>query len=171
MTTPNDVGAQAPMITREFDAPRALVFKAWTEAERLARWWGPKGFSVEVGSFDLRPGGVFHYSQRAPNGAELWGKFVYHEVVAPERLVFTSSFADAEGNTVRNPWSQDWPLEILNVLTLTEQGSRTTLTMSGGPINASPAELATFEAARSSVQQGLGGTLDQLDAYLAEAGA
>ena len=101
MTTPNDVGAQAPMITREFDAPRALVFKAWTEAERLARWWGPKGFSVEVGSFDLRPGGVFHYSQRAPNGAELWGKFVYHEVVAPERLVFTSSFADPDGNTVR----------------------------------------------------------------------
>lgn len=171
MITPNDFDAHEPMVTRVFDAPRALVFQAWTEADRLARWWGPKGFSVQVGSLDLRPGGVFHYSQRAPGGAELWGKFVYHEVVAPERLVFTSSFADADGNTVRNPWSQEWPLEILNILTLTEENGRTTLTLRGGPLDASPAELATFEAARSSVQQGLGGTLDQLAAYLAEAGA
>ena len=167
MTTRND----SPMVTRVFGAPRALVYKAWTEPERLARWWGPKGFSVQVGNFDLRPGGVFHYCQRAPGGAELWGKFVYHEVAAPERLVYTSSFADAEGNTIRNPCSQDWPLEILNILALTEQDGRTTLTLSGGPIDASPAELATFEAARKSVQQGLDGTFDQLDAYLAEAGA
>lgn len=171
MITSNDFETQAPVVTRVFDAPRALVFRAWTEAEQLARWWGPKGFSVQVGTLDLRPGGMFHYCQRAPNGAELWGKFVYHEVVAPERLVYTSSFADAEGNTIRSPWSQDWPLEILNILTLAEQDGRTSLTLRGGPINAGPAELAMFEAARGSVQQGLNGTLDQLDALLAEANA
>lgn len=171
MISPNDFETQAPTVTRVFGVPRALVFRAWTEAERLARWWGPKGFSMQVGTLDLRPGGMFHYCQRAPNGAELWGKFVYHEVVAPERLVFTSSFADAEGNTVRNPWSQDWPLEILNILTLAEQDGRTTLTLRGGPINASLAEFAMFEAARSSVQQGLNGTLDRLEALLTEASA
>src|SRR5205085_4388835 len=105
-------------ITRVFDAPRELVWKAITESERLMRWWGPKGFTMQVAQLDLRPGGVFHYSMRSPGGNDMWGKFVYREVVAPERLVFVNSFSDAEGNLTRNPFSPSWPLEILNTWTL-----------------------------------------------------
>jgi uncharacterized protein YndB with AHSA1/START domain len=65
----------ALVITRVFDAPRELVFKAWTEAERLAQWWEPKGCKITVNKFDLRPGGIFRYSMNMPNGKEIWGIF------------------------------------------------------------------------------------------------
>jgi uncharacterized protein YndB with AHSA1/START domain len=158
---------QALTLTRVFAAPRALVFKAWTEAERLAQWWGPKGFDLHVASFDLRPGGVFHYSIQPPNGQALWGKFVYREIVAPERLVFVSSFADSAGAIIGNPWAPIWPREVLNNLVLSEQDGKTTLKIWGGPLNATEAEIAAFAAARSSLEQGFSGTFAQLDAYLA----
>lgn len=155
--------------TRTFDAPRELVFKAFTEPEHLKHWWGPKGYTINVVKFDLRPGGIFHYSQRSPQGQEMWGKFVYREIADPEKLVYTSSFADEEGNTVRAPFSPTWPLEILNILTFTEHEGKTTLTMRGVPLSATEEELKTFEAARDMVQKGFAGTLDQLADYLAKA--
>ncbi len=93
------------VITRVFDAPRDLIWKAWAEAERLMHWWGPKGSTIRVGTFDFRPGGVFHYCMQSPEGFETWGKFVYREIVAPERIVFINSFSDAEGNLIRAPFS------------------------------------------------------------------
>ncbi|HEY3063320.1 MAG TPA: SRPBCC domain-containing protein [Chloroflexota bacterium] len=157
------------VITRDFTAPRELVFKAFTEADRLMQWWGPKGLTMHSATVDLRPGGVFHYSMRGPDGAELWGKFVYREISPPERLVFTNSFSDPQGNTVRAPFSSTWPLEVLNTLTFTEHEGKTTLTLRGGPINASPTEVEEFEAMAASMQQGFGGTFDKLDEYLASA--
>ena len=154
------------VLTRVFAAPRELVFAAWTEPEHLAQWWGNHGFTTRVMTCDLRPGGMLHYSQSGPNGMELWGKFTYHEVQAPERLRFTSAFSDPEGNTVRAPFSTDWPLEIMNTVTLTEENGKTTLVMRGGPHNATAAEWQLFTSARGSIQQGLGGTLDRLEEYL-----
>jgi uncharacterized protein YndB with AHSA1/START domain len=154
-------------ITRVFNAPRTLVFDAWTEASRLAQWWGPKGSTLKVAKLDLRPGGTFLYSMLTPDGREMWGKFVYREIVPPERLVLVNSFSDASGNIVRAPFSPDWPLEILNVMTLTEEGGRTTLSLTGGPINASEAECRKFDSWHDSMRQGFGGTFDQLEAYLA----
>jgi uncharacterized protein YndB with AHSA1/START domain len=156
------------VITRVFDAPRDLVFKAHTECERLKRWWGPKGFTMTACNLDLKPGGAFHYCMRSPNGQDMWGKFVYREIVAPERLVFVNSFSDEMGGSTRNPWMPTWPLEVLNVATFTEQGGKTTLTMRGTPHNASPEERAAFKAAMHSMEQGFGGTFAQLDHYLAE---
>ena len=69
----NDTPASEFTITRVFDAPRQLVWDAWTQAERLAEWWGPAGFKLKVAKLDLRPGGTFHYSMVAPNGHEMWG--------------------------------------------------------------------------------------------------
>ncbi|WJH37247.1 SRPBCC domain-containing protein [Paenibacillus aurantius] len=155
-------------ITREFAAPRDLVFKAWTEPERLAKWWGPKGFTLEVKQLDLRPGGMFLGSQRSPEGHVMWGKFVYQEITPPEKLVYIQSFSDEEGNTIRAPFSPVWPLEILNDLTLIEHEGKTTVTFKGGPVNASPEELQAFEGMKPMVQEGFKGTFDQLDAYLAE---
>lgn len=153
-------------LTRAFNAPRDIVFKAWTEPERLAKWWGPKGFDFVVASMDLRPGGAFHYCMRGPNGMEMWGKLVYEEIVAPERLVFVNSFSDKDGGLTRHPMSATWPLEIHNTLTLTEENGKTTLTLHGGPVNATEAERQTYAAGRSGLQQGMAGSFAQLDAYL-----
>ena len=160
------ISEPALTLTRVFNAPRDIVFKAWTEAERLAQWWGPKGLDFVVASMDLRPGGVFHYCMRGPGGAEMWGKLVYEEVVAPERLVFVNSFSDKDGGLTRHPLSATWPLEIHNTLTLTEEDGKTLLTLSGGPVNATEAERQTYEAGRSGLRQGMAGSFTQLDAYL-----
>jgi uncharacterized protein YndB with AHSA1/START domain len=82
------------VITRVVNAPRELVWKAFIESDRLARWWGPEGFTMLAHTLDFRPGGAFHYSMRSPDGQILWGKFVYHDIQAPERLVFVTSFSD-----------------------------------------------------------------------------
>jgi|GEM_PF-17336 len=161
--------AEEFVITRTFDAPRDLVFKAWTEADRLAKWWGPKGFTLLACKLDLRPGGVFFYGGKAPQGGEMWGKWVFREVAAPERLVFVVSFADEKGNTIRAPFSADWPLEVLSTVTFTEHAGKTTLTMRGIPINATEAERAAFVGMRDSMTDGWTGTFDQLAAFLAEA--
>ncbi|MGG1663773.1 SRPBCC family protein [Brevibacillus sp. NRS-1366] len=155
-------------ITRTFHAPRDLVFKAWTDPEHLKHWWGPTGFDIHIATFDLQPGGLFHYSMQNADGHQMWGKFVFREVSGPNKLVFVNSFSDVEGNTVRAPFSELYPLEILNIVTFTEQDGQTTLTLQGGPIHASEEEVQFFYSMHPSMQQGFGGTFDQLDEYLAK---
>jgi uncharacterized protein YndB with AHSA1/START domain len=87
-------------ITRVFNAPRDLVWKAWTDPQRLARWWGPKGFSNPVCELDARVGGSWHIVMRAPDGAEYPCGGVYREIVAPERLVFTNIATDKDGKPI-----------------------------------------------------------------------
>jgi uncharacterized protein YndB with AHSA1/START domain len=154
--------------SREFDAPRDLVWKAVTEPERLKHWWGPKGFTIFVCNVDLRPGGEFLYAMRSPDGHEMWGKWVYREIAPPERLSSVVSFTDKDGNILRHPASPTWPLEVLNTMTLSEHGGKTTMTISGYPINATEEELKTYDAGRGSMKQGFNGTLDQLETYLAK---
>jgi uncharacterized protein YndB with AHSA1/START domain len=164
---PAEEAAEEFVISRTFDAPRELVFKAWTEAERLAKWWGPKGFVLTACALDLRPGGAFHYGMRAPNGGEMWGKWVFREVTPPERLVFVSSFSDAAGGTTRAPFPGEFPVEVLSTVTFTESDGKTTLTLRGVPLNATAAERAFFAGMHDSMRGGWGGTLDQLAAFLA----
>ncbi|MDG0809086.1 SRPBCC family protein [Cohnella rhizosphaerae] len=158
---------QEVLLTREFNAPRELVFKVWTEAEHFGKWWGPKGFTLEVSKMDARPGGMFLGCQKSPDGMSMWGKFVYREVIKPEKLVFVQSFSDEQGNTIRAPFNPNWPLEIINILTFEEADGKTTVTFSGGPINASEEEMAAFNAMKPMVKQGFAGTFEQLDQYLA----
>ena len=156
------------VITRTFNAPRKLVYKAFSEAEALAQWWGPKGAEIGVNKFDFKPGGIFHYSMQSPMG-DMWGRFYYMEIVEPERIVFTNSFSDKNGNITRAPFSNDFPLEIMNILTLKEQEGKTTVTLKGSPINATEAEFNFFTNMFSGMQQGFAGTFDQLEEYLSKA--
>jgi len=101
------------VLTRTFDAPRKLVFKAWTDPKHLALFWGPRGFTTEIREMDVKPGGAWRYIMRGPDGHEYPFDGVYVEVVEPERLVFDGSihaspeqrvwtevtFADREGKT------------------------------------------------------------------------
>ena len=165
-TAPSDLEF---VITRVFDAPRKLVWKAWTERERLMRWFGPKGFTMRAATLDFRPGGVFHYCLRSPDGQEIWGKFVYREIAAPERIVLVNSFSDEKGNLTHHPMSPTWPLEMLSTTTFTEHDGKTTITVRWAPLNATEFERKTFEAGHESMQKGWTGTLDQLAEYLAKA--
>ena len=118
---------------------------------------------------DFRPGGMFHYAMAFQPGQDMYGRFVYREIAAPERLVFVNSFSDANGGITRAPFPQlkgKWPLEVLNVVTLAEEGGKTTLTLRGGPVNATEGERAIFAANIDSMRQGFGGTFDKLAEWL-----
>jgi uncharacterized protein YndB with AHSA1/START domain len=157
---------RALVVTRIFDAPRELMWKTLTVPEHLEHWWGPKGFTSQVHQLELRPGGTFLYSQRGAEGLEMWGKWVYREVVAPERLVMVSSFADEKGNVVRHPFEPNWPLETLFTSTFTEDRGRTTVTVRMVPINATESEEQTFFDRANFMEEGFAGTWDKLDKYL-----
>lgn len=157
------------VIARTFNAPRALVWDAWTDPQHLMQWWGPKDCKMLSARVDLRPGGTYRYGMRIGR-MELWGRFVFREVAAPERLVFVLSFSDPDGGITRNPWDAAWPLEVLNTLTLAEVDRRTTLTLRGVPINASDEEHETFRAGHASMRGGFGGSFDVLEDLLGRIG-
>ncbi|HMV18393.1 MAG TPA: SRPBCC domain-containing protein [Rhodocyclaceae bacterium] len=167
MTAPLTGDSAEFHIERLIDAPREQVWQAHTQAEHLARWWGPKGLGLRVLSLDLRPGGRFHYAMVAPDGSETYGRFVYREILAPARLVWINSFADAAGEAVRHPMAPDWPLHMRVQVDLSEADGRTRLVLRSRTLDASAAECATFEAGFDSMRGGFGGTYDQLDAHLA----
>jgi uncharacterized protein YndB with AHSA1/START domain len=166
---PSASAATPFVLSRTFDAPRDLVWKAFTEPERMKEWWGPKGFPVAFCKMDLRPGGTYHYAMSVPGGGLMWGKFVYREVAAPERIVFVNSFSDEEGGLTRHPMVPTWPLELLSVFRFTEQEGRTTFTLEWAPLDATAEECAMFDSAHDGMNQGWAGTMEQLEAYLAKA--
>jgi uncharacterized protein YndB with AHSA1/START domain len=156
------------VISRTFHAPRELVWKVFTDPEHMNHWWGPKGFTMRTAKMDFRPGGTYHYCMSSPDGHEMWGKFVYSEIVPPEKLVVINSFSDEKGSLTRHPMSSTWPLEMLSTFTFTEKDGKTTFTVRWSPLNASAEERKTFDEGRAGMQGGWGGTLDQLEAYLAK---
>ena len=158
------------VISRTFNAPRDLVWKCFTDPERMKHWWGPKGFKVIASRMDLRPGGTYHYGLQSPNGQAMWGKFVYREIVPPERLVLITSFSDEKGATTRHPGHESWPLEMRSIFTFENApGGKTKFTVRWTPYNATEAEVQTFDSNRTSMTQGWSGTFEQLEAYLAAA--
>jgi uncharacterized protein YndB with AHSA1/START domain len=112
--------AQELVLTRVFDAPRELVFKAWTDPQRVAQWWGPRCFTNPVCELDVRPGGAIRIHMRGPDGTVYPMTGVYQEVVEPERIVFTSAALDAEGNPL---------FEVLTTVTFVEQDGKTKQTL------------------------------------------
>jgi uncharacterized protein YndB with AHSA1/START domain len=153
--------------SRVFDAPRDQVWKAWTEAGALKKWWGPRGFKVHSCKVDLRPGGIFLYGMTAPDGSDMWGRFTYREIAAPKKLVFIVSFSDPKGGVTRHPASPGWPLHLMSTVEFEEQGPRKTkVTVSWLPHEASELESKTFDEGRDSMKQGWGGTFDQFADYL-----
>ncbi len=154
-------GTDELRITRVFDAPREHVWKAWTDPETVKRWWGPKDFTAPFSTIDLRPGGKYLNCMRSPEGKDYWSTGVYREVVEPERIICTDSFADEHGNVVpatHYGMSADFPLEMLIRATFEEYEGKTrlTLTHTGFP----PGEDA--EMAREGWNQ----SFDKLDALL-----
>lgn len=162
-------GKEAFVISRTFDVPRDFMFKVWTDPAHMQRWWGPKGVKVTHSKMELHPGGVYHYCMRTPDGQDMWGIFVYREIVKPERIVFVNSFSNEQGGLTHHPMMRTWPLEMLSTITFTEQGGKTTVTVRWSPLNATNEERKTFENGFESMKKGWGGTFEQLGDYLAKA--
>jgi uncharacterized protein YndB with AHSA1/START domain len=156
-------------ITRVFDEPRELVFKAWTEPERMKQWAVVGGFTMPICEIEPRAGGGFRYCRRSTAGVEYWQKGVYREMVVPERIVLTEFGSDADGNALRNPTNPNWPLKTSSTLTFSEDRGKTILTIRMAPESPTEAERKTFEAAHDLVQKNVGAVLDVLAEYLAKA--
>lgn len=151
------------VLERVFDAPRELVFKAFSESERLKQWWGPRGWTLPVCNVDFRPGGVWHYCMKCTDknqgefyGMESWGKAVYQEIIENEKIVYTDYFSDAEGNE-----AEGMPPSQITVI-FTEEEGRTKLV--------SRAVFDSTEALKTvldmGMEQGISETWDRLDEYL-----
>src|SRR5579872_2745820 len=108
------------VITRVFDAPRHLVFRAWTDPKQVAHWWGPNGFTNPVCELDVRPGGAMRIHMRGPDGVVYPMKGTFEEIDEPNRLVFVSSALDEKGNSM---------FDIRNTVIFAEQGGKTALTL------------------------------------------
>jgi uncharacterized protein YndB with AHSA1/START domain len=141
-------------ITRVFDAPRAVVFKAWTDARQVAQWWGPKGFTNPVCEIDARIGGAIRIDMRSPDGRTFPMKGEFREVVAPERLVFTNIAVDEAGNHI---------IEGLTTVTFATEGGKTRMTL-----HTRGKAIADYAAAYlQGMEMGWTGSIDKLQALLA----
>jgi uncharacterized protein YndB with AHSA1/START domain len=154
------------VISRAFDAPRDLVWKAWTEEDRLAQWFGPKGTKVTHSNNDLRPGGMYLYCLRSADGSDMWGRWLYREIAKPERLVFIASFSNEKAEVTKTPFGDDWPLEWLSTITFAEEAGRTRVTVRWEPIHATEAQQLVFAAGHASMNNGWSGTFEHLATYL-----
>ena len=157
------------IITRVFNAPRDLVWKAWSDAEQMQTWWGPKGCSIKVANFEFRPGGFFHYAMQFSNGQQTWGRFLYRDIATQERIAWLNSFSNEGCGITRAPFDQLIPLEILNEATFVEKAEKTTVTLHARPHGAAENERKVFEGMFASLNEGYGGTLDKLAGTLAKA--
>jgi uncharacterized protein YndB with AHSA1/START domain len=138
--TKTKYGEGTVVITRVFDAPRALVWQAWTDPKMLAKWFGPRGFTASVPELDARVGGALRVVMHGPDGNDYPMKSTFRELKAPERLVFSNIAIDNDGNHL---------LEGETIVTLTEAGGKTTMKMKShavGLVPASPQMLAGMEA-------------------------
>jgi uncharacterized protein YndB with AHSA1/START domain len=124
--------ARDVVITRVFDAPRELVFKAWTDREHLSRWYAPRGCTITFRTLDVREGGVFHSCIRSPDGHACWCKGVYREVVEPKRIVQTLVITNEHGDSVEAAdvgMDPDWPAETILTVTFDDLGGKTKVTL------------------------------------------
>jgi uncharacterized protein YndB with AHSA1/START domain len=156
------------VVTRTFDAPRDLVWKAFTEPERMAKWWGPPGSSVGRYTMDFQPGGRYHFSMIFPQGEEMWGLFVYQEISPIDRLVYHHSFSDAEGKIAASPFGGPWPARLHTTMTFVDKDGGTEFTLRQFPLDAMADEEEAFLALFEGMSHGWGGTLDRLEAFLKE---
>jgi uncharacterized protein YndB with AHSA1/START domain len=159
------------LISRVFDAPRELVWKAWTEPERVTQWWGPRGFTNPICEMDVRPGGAHRMVMRSADGVDYPIKGVFREIVAPERLVMTMDCSEhpAEWHDFIDPnrdKNNPNPAgEMLQMVTFEDLGGKTKLTIR-----------TRFESAairdamvKMGMNEGWSESLERLTEYLAQA--
>lgn len=154
------------VLEREFDAPRELVWKAWTDPQLIGRWYGP-GVETITHKLDASKGGEWLCEMKMRGGSG-YQKAEYTEVTPPERLVWLHTTTDADWNTVSNPMMPNWPNALLSTLTLTEDGGKTAMTFTWIPHQPSDAEIECFAGSLPGLDKAWGAGMDGLAKLLAE---
>ena len=152
------VGEQDFVLARQFNAPRTLMFQVFTQPEHLKRWWAPQPYTIPTCTIELRPGGIWHYCMRSPEGQLHWARSVYREIVPPEKLVYTSTFADEHANPI-----EGIP-EYLTTMMFTEEAEKTSVQAH----IQFPDAAALKVALDMGMLQGLNMTWDYLNQYVQE---
>lgn len=150
-TTITPLSDQEAIITRTFNAPRQLVFDAWTKPEHMPHWWGPRRLTMTVCEIDLRPGGAYRFVLRDTDGDEYGFSGVYQEVVPPERLIYSWGFEGMPG------------AEAHITATFEEHDGKTTLTSR----ERYPSAEALEQHLRNGMEEGMNETFERLDEFLA----
>jgi uncharacterized protein YndB with AHSA1/START domain len=162
------------VLTRVLDAPRELVWEAWTVAAHLSKWFAPPGIAVTDCMIDLRPGGVIRFTHEATDGSGL--KVAVHgafeEIVPQQRLVMRFGFVDARGEPAAHPLVPDWPLHarLITEVTLADRSGKTELTVRQRVVPPEAAASAGVQKERKLAREGWHLTLDRLAALLAAEG-
>ncbi|RAI91569.1 SRPBCC family protein [Algoriphagus yeomjeoni] len=158
-------------ITRFFTKPQEEVYNAFQAADSLQQWWGPAGFEMEVRKFEFFRDGIFHFVLRNKDGYQMWAKWVFTEIEASSRLQFINSFSNEAGETVKAPevpFGADWPMEMIVDLEFYEEDGKTRIDLVSYPHNSSDASKKVFAENIGNMEQGFGGTFDQLASYLSK---
>ncbi len=154
------------VLDRIFNAPRELVWRAWTDPELLPRWYGP-GAETIVHKFDLKPGGLWL-------GEMKWGekshfsKVVFQEVEQMQKLVWLHSSSDSDWNIISSPMMPDWPRVLLTTVIFEDMGDKTNVRLIWIPFEAADAEIACFAAASVGMDKGWGKGYALMDELLTE---
>lgn len=140
------------VVTRVLDAPRELVFEAWTDPEHIGSWWGPRGFTTTTHEMDVRPGGVWRLTMHGPDGTDYPNYIVYREVVRPERLAYAHGSQPGE------------PADFDVTVTFADEGGKTRITMRSLFPSAAARDFVVKEY---GAIEGAHQTLDRLQEHLA----
>ncbi|MEH7239282.1 SRPBCC family protein [Bacillus sp. JJ1562] len=147
-----EVEGKEIIVKRVFTASRDLIWKAWTQPEHLKNWWGPKGFSITTSEFEMKPGGIWRFIMKGPDGVEYPNKITFQEIVKPERLVYTSA-DDIEGD----------PVQFQTIVTFIEDDNNTLLTQR---LIFPSTEIREYVVKEYGAIEGASQTLDRLEAQL-----
>src|SRR5580658_499211 len=149
-----DSDSRSMIGVREFDAPRELVFEAWTDPKHLAQWWGPNGFTTTTSSFDMRAGGVWRFVMHGPDGRDYQNRITFEEVVPPQRIVYRHG----GGDDVE-------PVQFRQTVIFEDLGGRTRITWRGNFASAAERDRAIKEY---GADKGLAQTLARLEQHVSE---
>ena len=154
--------AEKLLLQYVFDAPKKLVFDAFSDPDALNEWWGPVETRNTVISLDFRPGGIFHFSM-ARDGSISYGRFLYTRIEPHDLLAFTNAFADEHANPIPPPFDESFPTEIHYTLRFSEKNDKTMITLTAEPVDASARQHVAFKALFNSMEEGFGATFKQLE--------
>jgi uncharacterized protein YndB with AHSA1/START domain len=154
---PTAVAGREIVITRLFDAPREMVWDAWTDPEQVVKWWGPHGFTLTIDEMDVRLGGVWKSTMHGPDGAQYINDCVFTEVVRPQRIAYKLTAGSKQGRGVQEPMEASWTFQA--------QGEMTMITLR--MVFQTPEALERFVREYKAVEGG-NETLDRLARHLAK---
>lgn len=157
------------ILNRTFNAPRNLVWKAWTDPDILQRWYGP-GVETIIHQYDLKPGGAWLNEMRMKAMSD-FSRMDFQDVVTEEKIVWNHSSTDSEWNIIANPMMPDWPRILLTTVTFTAAGEKTDVRLSQVPVDAGEKEIAVFAQMMSNMDGGWGKGYAIIDDVLSEMGA